>query len=542
MSDVDPVAAMDGDADAADVEAADDGVEERDPFKRRVAVVLAVLGVVGGWIGILRIDAATNESFYARETTRTAVQSLRANVNQSTVEGLEIDLDAERAALGLAAPFREDGLGGLAGATVSPEQQLAEEEAIAAISSQDREVIARQLTQEAERLDLTRSALAETRVTYNNRTSQYETVLTTLAVALFLVGFTLVLGKRTRPPVLVPGLLLAAYVAGWAIWIHQRDIPTTSEVAIESAATAGMHTAFGEFREAEVEYTNAIEEDDDFVAAYTGRSIASFLAANPDFQTNLAVVDAEGELAAQALADAEEAVELGQDNDFASLLVSGIYRFYAGDYDGAVDRLQASTEINTTAPEAYFLLAAAELARGEVERAGDAADAGVELLDTTGASDQNRAYTADLFTLLEQVGAAVPEQADAAAQARSDLAAAEAALVFGPDGLGDGSGGSFELVEATFADGVLDTTIAYEGLPEGAAVSIYVYERPGPDAAFVQAAELARFAELDAGSGELSGSVDLVRSCEPVELRYDLYVNGEPAASLEADGVPAQTC
>ncbi|OWY61027.1 hypothetical protein B7486_66010, partial [cyanobacterium TDX16] len=58
---------------AAAESAAEVAADEPEPYQRRVAVVLALLAVIGAWIGIMHSDAATNESFYARETTRTAV-------------------------------------------------------------------------------------------------------------------------------------------------------------------------------------------------------------------------------------------------------------------------------------------------------------------------------------------------------------------------------------------------------------------------------------------------------------------------------------
>ena len=458
--------------------------------------------------------------------------SLRANVNQSTVAGLGIDLDAEQATLGIAAAFQADETE--AGVVADVEETLAA--AQAGIDAQDRGQLERELTTEAESKDLSRTALAETRVTYNNRTSQYETVLTTLAVALFLVGFTLVLSRRIRPPILLPGLLLAAYVAGWAVWIHQRPIPTTDAEAIELTAEAATHQAFGEFQQAADRYTEAIGVDDNFRSAYTGRSTAAFLAANPDFTRTLAVVDADGALAEQAMSDAEKAIELGQGKDFGAVVVSGIYRLYAEDYDGAVERLTEATELNGRAPEAFLLLTAAELARGDSDAAGRALEDGVALLDLNEASESTRDFAAILFSLLEQVEAAVPERAEEIEEVRTNLAAGESGLVFGEEMSGaEVPGASFSLGEVTYVDGELTSNFEYEGLPAGTPVTVYIYEQPAEGAAFVQAAELARFAPLE-GSGSTSGTVDLERACQPVAFRYDVYVNGTPAASLDAPG------
>jgi tetratricopeptide (TPR) repeat protein len=532
-SDAEDTGADTGDTGVGDTEV-DEEVDEPDPYKRRVAIVLALLGVLGAWIGILHNDSGNKESTFARETTRTAVGSLRANVNQSTLEGLSTDLDAEQAALGVAASFQPGDPDTESAEAVAADPQATD--AAGSIAPADREALERELTVEAERLDLKRRALAETRVTYNNRTSQYETVLTTLAVALFLVGFTLVLNRRVRPPVLLPGLLLAAYVAGWAVWIHQRDIPTTPPEAIEAAAQGAMHEAFAEFEQADEAYTEAIDADDDFAPAYTGRSVVSFLAANPDFLNTLAVIDTEGEAAEEALADVEEAIRLTENNDFGSLVVSGIYRFYAGDYEGAVERLDAAVDINDRAPEAFLVLTAAELARGDAAAAERALDRGVGLLDVAEASASTRDFAADLFSLLEQVEAAVPERAPDIEATRDRLAAGEAGLVFGEEMSGEApAGAEFTLDQAELVDDELSTTLSYSGLPDDSLVSLYVYEQPVEGAPFAQPAELARFVTL-AGSGSLSGTVDVERVCRPVAFRYDVYVEGARVASLDAPG------
>ncbi len=523
----------DADPDDIDPNHADSGADDIDPYKRRVAVVLALLGVLGAWIGIVRIDSANNEATYARETTRTAVQSLRANVNRAVVAGLEVDLDAEQAALALAEPALPEDLG-------DPEEAADLLGSAEGLGEQDREDLARDQTFEAEQLDLTRKALAQTRVTYNNRTSQYETVLTTLAVALFLVGFTLVLDRRTRPPVLVPGVILAAYVAGWAVFLHQKDVPTTDPAAIDAAAEGAVHDAFGEFDAATERYSTAIGIDEDFVAGYTGRSLSSFLAVNPDFPATRAVVHAEGPEVDLALADAEEAVRLGDGRDFAGLFLAGLYRFYGGDYEGAIDHLDRAAAINDRAAEVPLAVAASELGAGDLDAATEAIDRAVGLLDLDEDSDRNRALAADLFSLIEQVQVAVPERAADVDEVRRRLALGEAGLVFAQVDGQVPAGARVSLDDGRFEAGTLTVGLAYEGMPEDAALSVYVYEHPTESAAPVQPAELARFVRVT-GDGASSGSVPVDRTCRPVAFRVDVYVEGAFAGSFPFDGSPP-TC
>ena len=527
-----------------------DQLGESDPYKRRVAVVLAVLGLLGAWIGVLRVDSGNRESYYARETTRVAAESMSANISKGSLDGLETDLNAEADALEREAGFDPVGSPSDAGEV---DRDLASGDAAAGLDPGRRDELSRRLTLRTERDRLRRKALAETRVGYNNRTSQYETVLTTLGVSLFLVGFTLVLNRRTRPPVLVPGLILAVYVAGWALWIHGKDIPSTPTAAIDAAAVGSTHAASGEHDKAAAAFDRAIAADPDFVAAYNGRSVASFLISNPDFLETLAVVDADTPEADQAQADAETAVSLGNERDFTSLFLSGLYRFYDDDFEGSARRMRQALEVNGRAPEAYLALAAAELARGNTDEAVDQLGAGVKLLGPAADSAEARQLAADLFTLLEQVDLAVPQHSDGTDEVRARLAAGEARLVFGDLAEPKPKAGSFSLESSTFdqdapeqgaPDGGDDSTLSielgYAGLPPDSAVSLYVYEQPAPGAAFVQRAELAQFSTVG-GSGTLSGSTSLQPHCTPVAFRYDVYLNGAPAASFDAPGGDA-TC
>ena len=506
-------------------------------YKRRVAITLATLAVVGAWIGVLHTDAATNESTYARETTRTAEQALRARVNREVVQGLGVDLDAEQAALGLRSAAIADG--GLA--ELEEDAAAAGGGADGADGDIDRDALVRELTFESERLDLERSALAEARIAYTNRASQYETVLAALAVALFLVGFTLILSRRSRPPILVPGLILAAYVVGWALWIHQREIPRTDQDAIEAAAAGATALELGEAGDAVEHYDRAVGLDGDFVPAYTGRSLSRFAVANPDFGRTLAVVDTTSDGVARAFADAERAVELGDGRDVAALVESGFFRFLDGDYAGAVERLDAAAGEGDRSPQMAVLLAVTELARGDESAAeGHLRDA-LAGLDTTGESTRDRQAVADLLTLLEWVAAAEPEQAEAATAIREEATRIESSLVVGRELAGEApAGAAVDLDELTLDGDELTLALDYADLPRDTAVAFYLYEQPAEGAPFVQAPEMARFAELS-GSGSVSGSTTVERSCTPVAFRLDVYLDGAPADSFEARG-GAPTC
>ncbi|MBK9560867.1 MAG: hypothetical protein IPO44_15375 [Candidatus Microthrix sp.] len=279
----------------------------------------------------------------------------------------------------------------------------------------------------------------------------------------------------------------------------RKDIPSTPTAAIDAAAVGATHAAFGEHDKATAAFDRAIAADPDFVAAYNGRSVASFLFTNPDFLETLAVIDANTPEADQAQADAETAVSLSNEQDFTSLFLSGLYRFYDDDFDWSARRMRQALEVNDRAPEAYLSLAAAELARGNTDEAVDQLAAGVKLLGPAEDSAEARQLAADLFTLLEQVDLAVPQHSDGTDEVRALLAAGEARLVFGDLAEPAPEGGSFTLESSNFdqdapgqgaPDGndraTLSIELGYAELPPDSAVSLYVFEQPAPGATFVQ--------------------------------------------------------
>ncbi len=253
------------------------------------------------------------------------------------------------------------------------------------------------------------------------------------------------------------------------------------------------------------------------------------------------MVDTASAAARSAFSDAERAMALGDGRDLPAVVESGAYRFFAGDYDGAVERLDQADALADSSPEVAVLRAAAELARGDGAGVQASVDEALARLDTMQASAENRAVAADLFTLLEWVRAHEPERADGADALKDQLAAGETALVVGRELSGEVPEGAAVAVDELAVDGdERSLTLSHEGLPDDTAVSVYLYEQPADGASFVQAAEMARFGLLSE-SGSISGTATLTRACAPVALRLDVYLDGAPAGSFDAPGGPA-TC
>ncbi|MEZ5169487.1 MAG: hypothetical protein R3A49_01915 [Acidimicrobiia bacterium] len=495
-------------------------------YRRRIGVLLALIAVATALVGAVETRASTNESWYARETTRTGVEAMAANVTRAAAVGVNTDLDASQAALASSSLFSAD--------ERAADLAQAEVENLAVQPELDR------LTLDAQRLTLKQAAQAETRVTWNNRASQYGTVITTLGVALFLVGFTLVLSRRVRPPILLPGILLTIYCLGWTTWIWQREIPDTPDAAIEATAAGNTAVAAGTYDSALGEFDAAVARDSGYASAFSGRSAAGFLAANPDYLTTGAVTDVDSDVFEQSVDDAGRAVDLSDGRDFLAFYLEALTSFYDGGYDDAVAASEQALAINPQAAQVYFLEAAAELARGNDGAARNSYEAGVDVLDPTEASEANRILIADFTNQLEQARYAVPELADTVDDAIRRIALAEARLSFGSVTGTAPDGATVEVPTLEWDDGELHVAVGYKGLPPDTRVSAYLFERPIEAGAWVQPFEFAVFGELT-GEGTLENSLAAPRQCAPTELRLDVYLDGALADSVTRPGVPA-TC
>lgn len=519
--------------------------EESDGLAGRwIAITLAAIVVLGAGMGILQTNASVNESNTARETTRAAVGALRANVVEGTglqlEDGLEAEIDAFRREQSFVASEARR-----SGASAAP---ITEEEIDTAIrraggeipSLQTQEALQR-LIFETEFLSLTQSTLAETRVTWNDRSTQYTTAIAILAVALFLVGFSLAMKGLRRKVFWALGITVALGSFGFAVYVYSLDVPETPEAAIEEAAQGAVELANDRFERAIERYSAAIDIDDDFVSPYTDRAIATFLAANPDFRATGAVTSAEG-VATDAADDLRTAVDLTDgDPDFLTLTIISLLQFYAGDFAASVSTADEAIARNGQVPDVRLLKSAAQVGLSDEAGAQETLTAALELLSGSDPSERTRALVADYVTYLEYVAFLEPDRADLAARFEREIIALETGFVLSaePSGMAPAQGEA-RVEGLRFRDGRLQLTIDWRNLPADTQLSAFAFERPTADGPWVQPTEAAYFRSVGGGGQEVVNA-PIERACAPTEVRVDLYLNGERVQSATGPGV-APTC
>ena len=500
---------------------------EEEGYQRRVAILLAVVAVLGAWIAVLATNAGTNESRDAREATRLAAQSQTLGI----IERAAVNADVQAASEVRTLPFRR--------VFASPEGPLDEDQLDEATETILADVIGDErslfdLRTEANRSKLTQATTVETRVTWNARASQYETVVTVLGVALFLIGFTLVVSSRVRPPIAVPGFVLVVFVIGWAVHIYNKPIPDTPDEAIAATALGQALMDDGRVMEAIDSYTQAIEADDDYEVPWRGRGLAHFALANPDILRTGAITSSDPVASDAAVADITRAIELGGDDDPAALFLGGIVTFADGRYDLSAELLQRAVELNPLTPDVQLTRSAVEAARGDETAALDWRERAVDLLAPTDPTDRTRGLASGYYTLLQQVAAAHPGQSGIAEDLLDQTIAGETALFAGRDLTFDApDAGELVLDDVRYADGELNFSMSVTGVADQAIVTVVGYERPAEGAAWVQPTELFYVGPPPLGR---PNTIPAPRACSPLAHRFDLYVEGVRVDHAEAEG------
>ena len=436
------------------------GTEARNPFARRIAVIIAIATLLAAIVGFLQNQAssengaaslraqqyaieATQALVLAQERARVAVdtwsisleQRVRAaNVGQQITYAPEAEVARLKAtqAYWLTLAQRTEELSGIDRASPDgPDQDPAFPARLLASGTRD-----------AIRLEALQDAANELGEGWSGQATTYTAILAVLAVALYLLGFSLTIDVRPAKLLFAGvGVLLVVLAGGWTGGQLALAPVAASDGAADAYAdgAVALKTAYDQpgYQAVVDAMTRAIELRPTFARAYLGRATAEFMAGSP--QTGGFVSIATDEALRASTSDLEKAAALGLD-DTTLLSELGFQRYLQG-IRGDRAMLEESITLTGRAlaraadnPVMHFNLAVALLA---ADRPGDARTAYEQgvlrtlYLDLPGGvlredSWSEMAYVGGALTDLELLASARPDLAGAVADTRAYLVGAVA--------------------------------------------------------------------------------------------------------------------
>lgn len=256
--------------------------------------------------------------------------------------------------------------------------------------------------------------LAQSRA-WSRKANGYVAVLSTLSVALFLGGLSLTLGSRVRYLLGASSVALTGICFLWTLVIAFSSVPTISDAALEQFVDGQIGANIANDRgedpvEAIADFDKALALAPNYARAYVFRSFANTDSSLADLHLDTA----------QAIADMERAIDLGEDSDTAYTNLGWLY-YLNGQYDEAVRASQAAVDIENTDCFAEFNLGLTLLAMGKTNEGNTAYGNAIACAHYWEATDESWAiYYLDVGVVdLEDLRAAHPElttQVDSAIQ------------------------------------------------------------------------------------------------------------------------------
>lgn len=524
---------------------------EGDPFKRRVALFVVLVTLVGSFVGYLQTRASNEEEVAARAGQILGVQGLGEDLEHSSnfnrafdtyvrsklLERQEVSerrqgdqaeverLTTVRGAIAQLSPLLSD-------ADYSDDTRPFFEQDLFA----DRRV-------EANEARLRQDAAVAEEQDWGAKADGLVAILTVLAVSLFLAGLSLTVSGRGRSLLMTPALVIAAACVVWVAVIAFDSVDDTPDAAIEAVAEgdrladraaveADPELRLAGFEEAIDAYTAAIDEKPDYTVAFQRRASAHFLAGSQQDVSLGFVSTTSDERLERSLADLRKALDLGGDDDILVLASLGFDSFLAGEYGEAVSLSRRALELNDELSSLWFNVAVAELAVGNEDAAEDAYREGIRLnTEETDAGTAGVVFggaRTDLEILIE----AESDRADEARRFQAMLTAAQTESILDVP-VGDAPSG-VSLTDFSFVPegGRIRADFRYEDVPVGSSVAYLWYTRSGDDQPFVELSASNFFLDFrDDGTGEGFIVGDTGVCPAPGEYRLDVYVEGERSAS-----------
>ena len=232
--------------------------------------------------------------------------------------------------------------------------------------------------EEAYRLSALENAANTTSEAWGSQAAGYTAVLTMFAVALYLFGLTLTLGRESRRLFAGVALVLVAVGFGWSAWVYLQPPDKISDRAADefAAGEVAFFTASSRegFVQAAEHYRKTVELRPEFALAHARLSKAEYQAGSQQGIIGYSTMSSPEALDI-AISELERARALGLET-FAMLASLGAYHYQRGILNDSTEDLRESVAITEEAlaldPDSDLIklnLGLGQLAAGEEEAA-----------------------------------------------------------------------------------------------------------------------------------------------------------------------------
>lgn len=383
--------------------------------------------------------------------------------------------------------------------------------------------------------DLRRQAKQELSNAWSGKAGQYGSVVTLLAVVLFLMSLSLTVEGGLRFAVLVPAVAIGVACGAITIGAALRPVSPVPDDAVRAVAEGDRLLGRYEFSSAVDEYTKAIDLQPRYALAYGRRASARFAEGGDPRPGQQITAYAPPEFIDAAVIDARKAIDLGAD-DVGSVNILGALLFHQREYQASVEVFEHALELNADNPIAWSNLGTAQLALGDVEASADAFRHGVDSINARPyVGERAQLYGASL-TVLEIILEREPDRSGDVRRIEDQLVNAQIVKE-----VGDVSESSVEVTDLSieFSSSGVWAEFNAPDLSPDTPVGVIWFTRPNKDRPFQVEASMAHIRRAGEHIGDSLRYFSLPGGCaEPGDYRVDVYIGGRRAATTTANRRP----
>lgn len=367
-------------------------------------------------------------------------------------------------------------------------------------------------------------------------------IVTLIAVALSLLGLSLTVSPEIRRYLVGPAVVIVLVsVAGFA-WVLARSVPQTPVAAMKAVADGERLGRLQKYQAAIKAYDRALAADPGYPVALENLSTVIVQAASPPQTTGQYVMSMSTPAAYRAaIGDMTRALG-GTGNDYVPLANLGAYYFYVRAYAESAAMSQRAIQLNPGPPLPWTNLGLALLGEGNAPAAAQAYRHAIALI----VRYPNPGYRMELFssalTTLQALAVQQPGRAALVQRTKDAIIAAESRKQF-PTAVPAGHA-TISKLEVQTSWPHLNLRFTYANVPKGARLAAIVYFRPPGGTSWLQPNGLDYFSTINlASSGTANWSLTDQTCPSAGEYRVEMYTDGRllDAVTAAAPKPPATT-